>query len=155
LQGKIKKHQAFEAEIFANQQAINTLTSSGQALIAQHHYASEAIQKRIESLQAQWKHLELKSGEKTQRLREMQLLVVFKLEAGEVESWIKDKTPIASMDDTGNDLEHVDVLEKKFDDFSNDIVANETRLESLNANGLNLISEGHPDVQAIKDRLQV
>ena len=139
----------------ANQQAINSVTASGEALTAQNHFASASIRSRIESLQAQWKHLELKSSEETQRLREMQQLANFKLEASEVESWINNKTPIASIEDTGKDLEHVDVLEKKFDDFSNDIVANETRLESLNAHGLSLITEGHPDVQAIKERLQV
>jgi len=44
LQAKIQKHQAFEAETAAHNNAILTLKSTGRAMIDQKHFAAEQIQ---------------------------------------------------------------------------------------------------------------
>ena len=43
LQAKILKHQAFEAEIAAHNNAILTLKTSGRSMVDQNHFASDAI----------------------------------------------------------------------------------------------------------------
>lgn len=43
LQAKIQKHQAFEAEVTAHANAIEELDRSGNAMIGEHHFASEVI----------------------------------------------------------------------------------------------------------------
>ncbi len=151
----MKKHQAFEAEIIANEDAIKKLGDAGQEMIDVQHYASGLINAKIAALDAQWQLLQSKSAEKAQKLKETQQLVKFRLESDEVESWINDKIAIATSDDVGKDLEHVEVLEKKFDDFNNDVNANETKVDALNEGALSLISLGHPEVNAIKSRQHV
>lgn len=155
FQGKVKKHQAFEAEMIANEEAINAISDNGESMITVGHYASELIRDKLESLDAQWRHLQSKSAEKAQKLKETQQLAKFRLDADEVESWVKDKLLIAGSDDVGKDLEHVELLEKKFEDFSNDIAANEVRLESINQSAFVLIGEAHPESKTIKSRQQV
>ena len=44
LQGKLQKHQAFEAEVTANKSRIDTVSATGKALIDGEHYSSETIQ---------------------------------------------------------------------------------------------------------------
>jgi spectrin alpha len=151
----MKKHQAFEAEVIANEGAINKMSETGEAMAGVEHYASDLIRAKIAALAAQWQFLQNKSAEKAQKLKETQQFVKFRLESDEVESWISDKIAIASADDVGKDLEHVEVLEKKFEDFNNDVHANETRVDAINESALALISLGHPDVDAIKIRQRV
>ena len=42
-QGKLQKHQAFEAEISAHSNAIVELQENGEGMISESHYASELI----------------------------------------------------------------------------------------------------------------
>ena len=77
LQGKVQKHQAFEAELSANQSRIDALQKSGQELLDGKHYASTEVAGRMEEVSSQWKKLleatELKGTRKSlcvmQRLR--------------------------------------------------------------------------------------
>ena len=47
LQAKIQKHQAFEAEVSAHSNAIVLLDNAGTEMIAQQHFASDIIRKRL------------------------------------------------------------------------------------------------------------
>ena len=90
-----------------------------------------------------------------QRLEDAQLLIAFRREADEVLAWIAYKTKTAGEDDVGKDLEHNELLQKKFEDFSNDIAANEARVEAINQTSIALIGNGHPDTDTIKAKQQV
>lgn len=57
LQGKVQKHQAFEAELSANQTRIDALQKSGQELMDGKHYASTEVAGRMEEVSSQWKKL--------------------------------------------------------------------------------------------------
>lgn len=57
LQGKVQKHQAFEAELSANQSRIDALQKSGQELLERKHYASSEVARRMEEVSSQWKKL--------------------------------------------------------------------------------------------------
>lgn len=47
IQAKIQKHQAFEAEVTAHAEVIETLDRNGQEMINGQHFASEAIKVSI------------------------------------------------------------------------------------------------------------
>lgn len=57
LQGKVQKHQAFEAELSANQSRIDALQKSGQGLLDRKHYASTEVASRMEDVSTLWKKL--------------------------------------------------------------------------------------------------
>ena len=57
LQGKVQKHQAFEAELSANQSRIDALQKSGQELLDGKHYAADEVSGRMEEVSSQWKKL--------------------------------------------------------------------------------------------------
>lgn len=46
-QGKLQKHQAFEAEVQANAGAIIKLDETGNVMITEGHFASETIRVRL------------------------------------------------------------------------------------------------------------
>lgn len=57
MQGKVQKHQAFEAELSANQSRIDALEKAGQKLIDVKHYASDEVATRMNEVISLWKKL--------------------------------------------------------------------------------------------------
>lgn len=58
-----------------------------------------------------------KLAEKGLKLKQALRLVQFMRECNEVMFWISDKEAFVSSEEFGQDLEHVEVLQKKFDEF--------------------------------------
>ncbi len=50
------------------------------------------------------------------------------------------------------DLEHVEVLQKKFDDFQKELSANEPRILEANKTVTQLEIDGHPDIDVIHEK---
>ena len=70
LQRKVQKHEAFNAELEANQSRIDSIHDKGKQLINNEHYASDVIQKRLDELDELWKYLLEKTQEKGNKLRD-------------------------------------------------------------------------------------
>ncbi|XP_074621265.1 spectrin alpha chain, non-erythrocytic 1-like [Acropora palmata] len=149
LQGKLQKHQAFEAEISAHSLSMVELQETGEGMINESHYASDLIRERLDSLKKLWELLLSKSAEKGRMLLFTQKRVHFLHETEEVMSWILEKATIATSEELGRDLEHVEVLQKKFEDFMKDLQANESRVTYVNDLAHQLGDEGHPDIELI------
>uniref|UniRef100_A0A3B3DV84 Spectrin alpha, non-erythrocytic 1 n=1 Tax=Oryzias melastigma TaxID=30732 RepID=A0A3B3DV84_ORYME len=77
LQGKLQKHQAFEAEVQANSRDIVNLKETGNLMITEQHFASETIRSRLDELQRLWDLLLQKTKEKGLRLLQAQKLVQY------------------------------------------------------------------------------
>ncbi len=55
----------------------------------------------------------------------------------------------------GQDLEHVEVLQKKFDEFQKDLVNHEDRVTEVNKLADKLIEEQHPEEDTVRKRQAV
>ncbi|XP_033642967.1 spectrin alpha chain, non-erythrocytic 1-like isoform X2 [Asterias rubens] len=152
LQGKLQKHQAFEAEVIAHSNAIEQLDDCGNAMIQETHFASDVIEARLIELHRLWDLLLSKLREKGIKLLQAQKLVHFLREWEEVMFWIRDKETFASSVETGLDLEHVEVLQKKFDEFHKDLTAHEDRVSDVNSEANTLLSEEHPESETIRSK---
>ncbi|KAL8606296.1 hypothetical protein ACOMHN_024191 [Nucella lapillus] len=149
LQAKIQKHQAFEAEVAAHANAIQILDETGNEMITQEHFASEIIRERLDELHRLWNLLLSKLSEKGTRLQQALRLVQFMRECREVMFWIADKEAFVTSDEFGQDLEHVEVLQKKFDEFQKDLQNHEDKVSEVNTLAEHLISDGHPEEETI------
>ncbi|XP_012876722.1 PREDICTED: spectrin alpha chain, non-erythrocytic 1 [Dipodomys ordii] len=152
LQGKLQKHQAFEAEVQANSGAIVKLDETGNLMISEGHFASETIRTRLMELHRQWELLLEKMREKGIKLLQAQKLVQYLRECEDVMDWISDKEAIVTSEELGQDLEHVEVLQKKFEEFQTDLAAHEERVNEVNQFAAKLIQEQHPEEELIKTK---
>ena len=75
-------------------------------------------------------------------------------EAAELSNWIKTKEKHAQIDIVTEDLEQVEVMQKKFDDFQTDLKANEVRLAEINEIAMQLETLGQTDA-ALKIQAQL
>lgn len=55
-------------------------------------------------------------------------------------------------EELGQDLEHVEVLQKKFEEFQTDMAAHEERVNEVNQFAAKLIQEQHPEEELIKTK---
>ncbi|KAG8512815.1 Spectrin alpha chain, non-erythrocytic 1, partial [Galemys pyrenaicus] len=152
LQGKLQKHQAFEAEVQANSGAIVKLDETGNLMISEGHFASETIRTRLMELHRQWELLLEKMREKGVKLLQAQKLVQYLRECEDVMDWISDKEAIVTSEELGQDLEHVEVLQKKFEEFQTDMAAHEERVNEVNQFAAKLTQEQHPEEELIKTK---
>jgi len=152
LQAKIQKHQAFEAEVAAHSNAIVSLDNTGQEMIGQDHFAADIIQKRLEELHRLWELLLSRLADKGLKLQQALVLVQFLRQCDEVMFWINDKETFVTSDEFGSDLEHVEVLQRKFDEFQKDMAAQEFRVTEVIELADRHIKDGHPEVETINRR---
>ncbi|XP_076321230.1 spectrin alpha chain-like isoform X2 [Tachypleus tridentatus] len=152
LQAKIQKHQAFEAEVAAHSNAIAVLDNSGMEMINRNHFASEVIKKRLDELHGLWELLLSKLADKGLKLQQALQLVQFLRQCDEVMFWINDKEAFVTTEEFGQDLEHVEVLQRKFDEFHKDMASQEFRVVEVNELGDKLIKEGHPEELIIQKK---
>ncbi|VEN43034.1 unnamed protein product [Callosobruchus maculatus] len=152
LQAKIQKHQAFEAEVAAHSNAIVVLDNTGREMINQNHYESETIRRRLEELHRLWEQLLSKLAEKGMKLQQALVLVQFIRHCDEVMFWINEKSAFLSTEEFGHDLEHVEVLQRKFDEFQKDMASQEYRVTEVNDLADKLLQDGHPEQDQIVGR---
>ncbi|XP_030614955.1 spectrin beta chain, non-erythrocytic 5 [Archocentrus centrarchus] len=67
---KLKKHEAAEKEMQANQVWLDRLVQLGQEMIAEEHYNSQSISRKSSRLSRQWKKLSDKMADRGNRLRQ-------------------------------------------------------------------------------------
>jgi spectrin alpha len=75
------------------------------------------LQKRLDRLHELWDMLFFKLEDKGLKLQQALKLLQFIRKCDEMLYWIRDKMAFVGSDDLGADLEHVEVMQKKFDEF--------------------------------------
>lgn len=75
-------------------------------------------------------------------------------ETDEVAEWINDQTAVAASEDYGSDVEHVELLIKKFEAFILSLNAAESRVSKCIDNGKKLLDEGNPETPKIQDKIK-
>lgn len=110
------------------------------------------LQGRLDELSQLWQTLLDASTEKRLKLQDAQKREHYIQEADEVAAWISDREAVASSEEWGKDLEHVEMLQKNFADFMKDLEANEARVGELSKLAKKLLRENHPDSELIEVR---
>merc|ERR1712203_413389 len=125
------------------------LTASQQQLVDNSSVGSRQAQ-----IEKQYENLLALGSERAKRLQETCRAYQLVREAAEMSNWIKTKEQHAQVSDCTDDLEQVEVMQKKFDEFQTDMKANEVRLASMNEIAMQLVTLGQTDA-AIKIQAQL
>ena len=97
--------------------SMNILLQTGESLVDGAHYASDEIETQVEELFQKWEELREATENKGVGLEQALSLVQFNRKVDGVQVLVRDRVAVASSQETGRDLEHCQVLMKKFDDF--------------------------------------
>ncbi|XP_046434088.1 spectrin beta chain, non-erythrocytic 1 isoform X2 [Neodiprion fabricii] len=150
---KLQKHQAFQAELSANQGRIEEIKGKGETLLRQRHPASQEIREQLDHLLASWRKLLLESENRGRGLEEAQDILEFNNQVEKIEAWIRDKEMMIQAGDTGKDYEHCLSLQRKLDDVDSDMRVDDSRIKSINALADKLIKQGQDsESKAVQQR---
>lgn len=88
-------------------------------------------------------------NEKARLLQLTMDFVLFLRMVDEVLFWIRDKEAFVTSEEFGQDLEHVEALQKKFDEFMKDLEYHEQSAETVYQMGDKLLSEEFPEEETV------
>ncbi|CDI97721.1 Spectrin alpha actinin [Echinococcus multilocularis] len=145
LQSKKQKHQALELEVNAHFENLNSLDGGGEEMISQHHYASEIIRGILDELHALWEKLMAMFMQKARLLNLTLEYVNYLRRVDEILFWIREKEAFVTSEEFGQDLEHVEALQKKYDEFIKDLEYQEGRAMEIYAKADELLKEEFPE----------
>merc|ERR1712226_1256019 len=154
IQSKHQKHQAFEAELAANADRIQSVLAMGQNLIDRKKCSGseEAVQNRLESIAEQWELLTQKTSEKSMKLKEANRQRTFIAAVKDLGFWLGEVESILTTDEVGKDLASVQNLMKKHQLVEADILSHEDRMSGMNEQAKSLVDSGQFDSNDIRDK---
>jgi spectrin beta len=141
---KLQKHQAFQAEISANEGRIKEIKSVGEMLISKKHESSKEVREALQKLLEAWNNLLITIEAHGKGLEEAQDILEFNSQLEKIEAWIRDKEIMVQASDPGGDLEHCNALRRKLDDVGSDMRVDDQRIKSINVLADKLVSEEKP-----------
>ncbi|XP_022241663.1 spectrin beta chain, non-erythrocytic 1-like [Limulus polyphemus] len=152
VQALMKKLDGLVRDIESFNNNIAKLAKLGQGLVERGHFDSENILKKQVSVEEEYEQLQKLAEERDQKLQDSRRFFMFMREADEVETWIHDQMVIASSEDVGKDLEHIEILIQKFEGFLISLHSSEERVGKVKKMADLLIEQNHPQVEEIQAR---
>ena len=156
IQSKHQKHQAFEAELAANADRIQSVLAMGGNLIEKNQCSGseEAVQKRLTQIADQWEYLTQKTTEKSLKLKEANKQRTYIAAVKDLDFWLGEVESLLTSEDAGKDLSSVQNLMKKHQLVEADIHAHEDRIKDMNAQADSLVESGQFDSAGIQEKRQ-
>ena len=115
------------------------------------HYASDEINSFVEDLFGKWAELQEATELKRVGLEQALSLVRFNRKVDGVQALVRDRLAVAGSQETGRDLEHCQVLMKKFEEFQKELAVDRTRLDDVHELARSLLSAGHNGAHIIQE----
>lgn len=156
IQSKHQKHQAFEAELAANADRIQSVLSMGGNLIdkKQCSGSEDAVQKRLSQIAEQWEYLTHKTTEKSMKLKEANKQRTYIAAVKDLDFWLGEVESLLTSEDAGKDLASVVNLIKKHQLVEADIQAHADRIKDMNKQADSLVDSGQFDSAGIQEKRQ-
>ncbi|KAM6131195.1 spectrin beta chain, non-erythrocytic 5 [Pterocles gutturalis] len=152
-QALLRKLEATKLDMDGFRPRIEKVQETGASLINKGSPESPAILSKLQGILADYQSLLLKAETQRKHLQEQFQLYQFEREFQLVDAWLSSKQSVAESDDYGQDLDDVEVLEKKFKDFVNEVKPlGHSKVASLNELASKLEKEGHSKIDIIQKR---
>lgn len=119
------------------------LTDSQQELVR-----SLSIPERQQQIEEKYVSLMALGNARKEKLQEAVKAYQAVRQGADLAKWIKEREQIATIEVVDNDLEQVEVLQKKFDDFIDELKSNEVRLAEMNNMASKLKEQGEVEAAA-------
>ncbi|NXY15062.1 SPTN5 protein, partial [Atrichornis clamosus] len=131
LQTKLQRHQTFQAEIMANRNHLDSIKSEGEKMLHERHYASEAIQSRLQEMEELWEELLASCQDKWTKLQDAYKGLHFQRNVEDTEKWLEGVENELKAPYSDNDLVVLNSHLKKLEELEEDIAGHRDRLQEL------------------------
>ncbi|NWV68098.1 SPTN5 protein, partial [Malurus elegans] len=149
----LRKLEATKLDMDSFRSRIEKVQETGASLINKDSPESSVILSKLQGILADYQSLLQKSDTQRKRLLEQFQFYQFEREFQLVDAWLSSKLSVAESDDYGQELDDVEVLEKKFQDFVNETKPlGHSKVISFNELASKLDKEGHSKMDIIQKR---
>ncbi|EGT59246.1 hypothetical protein CAEBREN_20251 [Caenorhabditis brenneri] len=147
---QIKKHERLQGDIDKFADTIRALANKAHKFVDEKSPLSEQITVRQAQIEKLYAGLQDLSKERRKRLEETLELYALHREIDDLLQWIADKEVVAGSQENGQDYEHVQMLQERFQQFARDTenIGSE-RVANANDGCDSLIANGHTDAPTI------
>ncbi|XP_030641786.1 spectrin beta chain, non-erythrocytic 5 [Chanos chanos] len=133
----LRKLDPIDLELENHRVKLDSMEETGAQLERYGHPNSYLIRKSLPDVQGKFQALLELSAKRRAALEDQYNLYVFEREARDLQNWLLSRKTTAESEDFGQDLEDVEVLQKKFEDFT-------TEVSTLGKNRLGTVQQlGH------------
>eukprot|EP00794_Sanderia_malayensis_P017794 gene17794-19571_t len=151
-QSLLKKHIDLEKAVDDFKEDIQDLKTRAQDLIVAEHPESSAIETAQSGVEKGYDRLRELAEERHSKLDESLKLYQFNREVEDLQAWISEKEIVAGLQDVGQDFDHVQMLEERFNRFSDETQkVGRERVDNVNEIADQLIGSGHSDSATIAE----
>ncbi|KAI1895008.1 hypothetical protein AGOR_G00101700 [Albula goreensis] len=117
----LRKLDTVDLDLQNHRPKVETMQETGAKLGRSGHPNSTLVSDTLPAVLDQYQALLQLSADRRAALEEQFQLYVFQREAQELQNWISTQRALALSQDYGQDLEDVEVLQKKFEDFCSEL----------------------------------
>ncbi|NXC77315.1 SPTB1 protein, partial [Anhinga anhinga] len=153
LHGKWQKHQAFMAELAANQGWLEKIETEGKELVSRKPQYGEVVARQLDELRRRWDGLRAAAEEKGRQLFEANRSTLYARSYGELESWLGQAEEELRATERAKDLTATNLLLKKLTRLEEQVRARMKELEELGWQGPPPAGDV-PDANGHEQRLQ-
>ncbi|KAL1131759.1 hypothetical protein AAG570_011372 [Ranatra chinensis] len=150
----LRKHEAFEKTLLAQFSRIDDVVKMGKDLCSEHHYATAAINQKLQAILNRRDKLKENTAARRRKLLESKQLQQFHRNVNEVEGWIFQKQQVAG-DESYREASNLQSKIQKHGAFEAELLVNKGRIASVTNEGESLIHEGHFASAEIQEKLDV
>ncbi|CAD6199906.1 unnamed protein product [Caenorhabditis auriculariae] len=149
-ENQIKKHERLQSDIDKFADTIRALATKAHKFVEEKSPLSDKITLRQAQIEKLYAGLQDLSKERRKRLDETLELYALHREIDDLLQWIADKEVVAGSQENGQDYEHVQMLQERFQQFARDTenIGSE-RVANANDGCDSLIGQGHTDAPTI------
>ncbi|XP_042315999.1 spectrin beta chain, non-erythrocytic 5 [Sceloporus undulatus] len=131
LQAKLQKHQTFQAEIVANRNHLHNINVEGGKMLQEGHYASDAIQSRLQEIDELWNELLENCDKKRRKMLDAYKALHFLRIVDDVEKWLDDLESEMKLPEDGSNLLVLNDLLKKQEELEESFLGHRDQLQGL------------------------
>lgn len=129
--------------------------NSGQALIEQNHPEKQKVHELCEVVEGAWNNLETKANERARKLDLSLKAQQYLSEAGEIETWLGEKTNMLKSTDFGRDRDSATKLLTKHKAIELELDTYSGIISEMGHNAASMIAAKHPDSKLIASKQQM
>ncbi|XP_063371372.1 spectrin beta chain [Cydia amplana] len=150
LERKLQKHEAFEAELQANEKQLRNVDSIGQSLQKSDPAHAAEVAQQLEAVHSAWEALVAASRDKGGKLRQAALQSQHRRSVEDARARLVDLERALRSEETGADLRSCKRLLTHHQTLEQELTTWEQKATVLASQGADLVSLGHFDAPAIE-----
>ncbi|KAH8349687.1 hypothetical protein KR084_004268 [Drosophila pseudotakahashii] len=148
----LTKHKTIELELDTYSGIVTEMGHSCASMVAANHPDSKVLAAKQQLIEKMLKSLHKLASQRQGRLMESLYKHEYFLESDEVEQWIREQEQAASSEDYGQDFEHLQLLQNKFDDLKHRVEVGADRVDQCELLAKKLIDSESPYANEVEKR---